>query len=744
MLLSLCRRCNRRLLQASSRLRQLRKGKVLFHGASPSRSSHSASPSRRRRLALTLLLLAQTPRTIQSQTPYVYTPRYSAGSTVIGKTLYVVSGTSTGHLPQSYVAITDVISLALDKPFPTDLAPWMSLRPGPAVSDARIVPSADQSHLVLGGMGETGTPLVRVYNIQTDTWSPLPPQPIGGNVASPRTSVGIALDASTGAVIVFGGLVPNTAFSRELDVLDTRPAFNNWTWTLVAPVSNFIQLIPLYQPIVLYLPQLQATLLMGGCNTYSARTIIVSCQTFDSAFQIKTAIVSSSLVTSPPQKLSLTSSAVNNILPVPRSSSCHVVLANGDVFMYGGLSDTATLSDAWVLSAESWKWRSIKINNAPSEGRAGATCQLIAQDQVIVIGGYSGTSAASKAFSEPQIGIINTESWSWGSSYTPSSASAGLSLGVIIGIVAGSCLMLGVVLFIVGSHLWKKRKTRDAEEQKRVSNSNIPLMDDSVNNSSNSLHTRYPRVVVSTLKSANQNSSSSNSPVSGSWSAKDSRSLPLIITPYSPTTTSFSTSSFTDVSMDASASKSNRGNNNKRNKNAPRDEVSLPESQRLPETMADNQYGHYFKTIQHHKQYEKRLTGLQQQQQQQHSLGRSDTSTQYTMVHEEDVDDHAYLATGMIDLKDIEVGEESIMIPMQPLETGTILVSGYIDPSSFHSSGSEPVPVPPSSFSQTSTAGVLQPWTHGQDLSPQGKSDVLTSESVQSEVLEDHRRKGRP
>ena len=389
MLLSLCRRCNRRLLQASSRLRQLCKGKVLFHGASPSRSSHSASPSRRRRLALTLLLLAQTPRTIQSQTPYVYTPRYSAGSTVIGKTLYVVSGTSTGHLPQSYVAITDVISLALDKPFPTDLAPWMSLRPGPAVSDARIVPSADQSHLVLGGMGETGTPLVRVYNIQTDTWSPLPPQPIGGNVASPRTSVGIALDASTGAVIVFGGLVPNTAFSRELDVLDTRPAFNNWTWTLVAPVSNFIQLIPLYQPIVLYLPQLQATLLMGGCNTYSARTIIVSCQTFDSAFQIKTAIVSSSLVTSPPQKLSLTSSAVNNILPVPRSSSCHVVLANGDVFMYGGLSDTATLSDAWVLSAESWKWRSIKINNAPPEGRAGATCQLIAQDQVIVIGGMS-------------------------------------------------------------------------------------------------------------------------------------------------------------------------------------------------------------------------------------------------------------------------------------------------------------------------------------------------------------------
>lgn len=385
--LSLCRRCNRRLLQASSKLRQLRKGKVLSHSVSPSRSSHSTGPSRRRRLALTLLLLAQAPSAIQSQKPYVYTPRHSAGSTVIGKTLYLVSGTGTGHLPQSFVAITDVISLALDQPFSTNLAPWMSLRPGPAVADARIVPCADQSHIVLGGMGETGTPLIRVYDIQADTWSPLPPQPQGGNVASPRASVGIALDSSTGAVIVFGGLVPNTAFSRELDVLDTRPSFSNWTWTLVAPVSSFIQLTPLYQPMVLYLPQLQSTLLMGGCDIYSARTIVASCQTLDSAFQIKTTATSGTLVTSPPQKFKLTSVAVNNILPAPRSSSCYVALANGNVFMYGGLAGDLPLSDAWVLSVDSWEWTPIKINNAPSAGRAGATCQLIAHNQVIVIGG---------------------------------------------------------------------------------------------------------------------------------------------------------------------------------------------------------------------------------------------------------------------------------------------------------------------------------------------------------------------
>ncbi|KAF9573054.1 hypothetical protein EC968_009104 [Mortierella alpina] len=737
----LCRRCNRRLLLASSGLRELRKDKVLFSCVPPSRSSFSAGPSRSRRLALTLLFLAQAPSTIQAQKPFVYTPRHSAGSTVIGKTLYLVSGTSTGHLPQSYVAITDVMSLALDQPFSADLAPWVGLKPGPAVADARIVPSADQTHLVLGGMGETGTPLVRVYDIQADTWSPLPPQPISGNVASPRTSVGIALDSSTGAVIVFGGLVPNTAFSRELDVLDTRPTFSNWTWTLVAPVSSFIQLKPLYQPIVLYLPQLQSTLLMGGCDTYSARTVIASCQTFDSAFQIKTATTSGTLTTSPPQKVKLTSAAVNNILPVPRSSACNVILANGDVFMYGGLADATTLSDAWVLSVTSWEWTPIKINNAPAAGRAGATCQLVAHDQVIVIGGYSGANAASKDFSVPQIGIINTDSWSWGSDYNPSTASGGLSLGVIIGIVAGSCLMLGVVLFIVGNHLWARRKSRGREEEKRISHSNIPLMDDSANNSSNSLHTRHPRVVVSTLKFANQTPSSLSSPVSGSWSAKDSRTLPLIITPYSPTTTSFSSPTFADVSLDAPGSKSNRGNN-KRNKNAHSNEINLPESERLPETMADNQYGHYFKTIQHHKQYEKRLTGLQQQQQ--NSLGRSDTSTQYTMVHDEDADDHPYLATGMINLKDIEVGEESIMIPMQPLETGTILVSGYIDPSSFHHTTNEPVPAVPSSFSQTSTIGESHLRTYGHDV-PQGdKSEVLTSESMQSEVLEDYRRKRRP
>ncbi|KAF9965353.1 hypothetical protein BGZ70_004995 [Mortierella alpina] len=704
MLLSLCRRCNRRLLQASSRLRQLRQDKALFHGASPSRSFHSA------------------------------------GSTVIGKTLYVVSGTGTGRLPQSYVAITDVLSLALDQPFSTDSAPWVSLKPGPAVADARIVPSADPNRLILGGMGEAGTPLIRVYDIQADTWSPLPPQPISGNVASPRTSVGIALDSGTGAVIVFGGLVPNTAFSRELDVLDTRPTFSDWAWTLVAPASSFIQLAPLYQPIVLYVPQLQSTLLMGGCDTYSARTVVVSCQTFDSAFQIKTTVTSENMATSPPVKFKLTSR--KNILPVPRSSSCYVVLANGDVFMYGGLADATTLSDAWVLSIQSWEWTPITINNAPPAGRAGATCQLIAHNQVIVLGGYSGANAASKVFSQPQIGVIDTDSWSWGQDYTPSTASGGLSLGVIIGIVAGSCLMLGVVLFIVGSHLWTKRKARSAEEEKRVSHSNIPLMDDSVNNSSNSLHTRQPRVVVSTLKFANQSSSGSSSPVSGTWSTKDSRSLPLIITPYSPTTTSFSTSTFADVSLDTPTSKSSRGNN-KRNKGAYNNEIHLPESERLPETMADNQYGHYFKTIQHHKQYEKRLTGIQQQQQQrQSSLGRSDTSTQYTMVHKDDVEDHPYFATGMIDLKEIELGEESIMIPMQPLETGTILVSGYVDPSSFYRSSSEPVPAIPSSFSQASTVGVSQPWTFGQDASLHGKSEALSSESVQSEVrLEDYRRR---
>ncbi|CAO3572719.1 unnamed protein product [Mortierella alpina] len=737
MLLSLCRRCNRRLLQASSRLRQLRNDRAFFHSASPSRSFHSAGPPGRRRLALTLLLLAQAPSTIQSQ-HYVFTPRHSAGSTVIGKTLYVVSGTGTGRLPQPVVAITDVISLALDQPFSTDSAPWVSLKPGPAVADARIVPSADQNRLVLGGMGEAGTPLIRVYDIQADTWSTLPPQPISGNVASPRTSVGIALDSSTGAVIVFGGLVPNTAFSRELDVLDTRPTFSDWTWTLVAPVSSFIQLAPLYQPIVLYVPQLQSTLLMGGCDTYSARTVVVSCQTFDSAFQIKTTATSEKMATSPPIKVKLTSR--KNILPVPRSSSCYVVLANGDVFMYGGLADTTALSDAWVLSVESWEWTPITLNNAPPAGRAGATCQLIAHNQVIVIGGYSGANAASKVFSQPQIGVINTDSWSWGQDYTPSTASGGLSLGVIIGIVAGSCLMLGAVLFIVGSHLWTKRKTRSAEEEKRVSHSNIPLMDDSVNNSSNSLHTRYPRVKVSTLKFANQSSSGANSPVSGTWSTKDSRSLPLIITPYSPTTTSFYTSTFADVSLDTPTSKGSRGNN-PRNKGAFSNEINLPESERLPETMADNQYGHYFKTIQHHKQYEKRLTGIQQQQQQQNSLARSDTSTQYTMVHEDDVEDNPYFATGMIHLKEIEMGEESIMIPMQPLETGTILVSGYVDPSPFHHSSSEPVPAIPSTFSQASTVGASQPWTSSQDVSLHGKSEILSSESVQSEVLEDYRRR---
>ncbi|KAG0198206.1 hypothetical protein BGX28_008333 [Mortierella sp. GBA30] len=528
------------------------------------------------------------------------------------------------------------------------------MKPGPGIPDARVAPSADQSHLVVGGMGESGTPLVRIYDIHADTWSFLPSQPKGTTVVTPRSSVGIALDRSTGAVLVFGGLIPSTAFSRELDILDTRPASNNWTWV---PVPNFVQLATLYQPISLYLPQLELTLLVGGCNGYYPATTIGSCQAFDTGFQIKTSLSDGVIATSQPNMIAIGSSAANKAIPPPRASPCYVVLANGDVFVYGGASISSGYSDAWVLNTRSWTWSPIAITNAPTASRAGATCQLIAPNQIIVVGG-------AREFSQPQIGIINTDTWTWGSTFTPSSTGA-LSLGVIIGIVAGSCFMLGIILFIVGRYLWKKRKASQ-ESKDRASHSNIPLMGNSANSSITNLNTRPPKITVSTLKISNQDSSCPSSPVSTSRSSKDPRNLPLIITPYSPTSSSFS-----DVTFDS--------RNKARGSIVSKTEIGLPESERLPQTMADIQYGQYFKTAQHHKQYEKRLLDLQQQQHHR-PLNRSDTTAQYTVVQNDDVEDHPYQATGVIDLKEIEFGEESIMIPLQPLQTGSILVSGHIEP----------------------------------------------------------------
>lgn len=104
------------------------------------------------------------------------------------------------------------------------------------------------------------------------------------------------------------------------------------------------------------------------------------------------------------------------------------------------------------------------------------------------------------------------------------------------------------------------------------------------------------------------------------------------------------------------------------------------------------QYGYYVKTTQHSKQYEKRRIDLNRQQPN-NGLNRKITSNQYAIL-KDDYHDDLDLATAVLQLKDVELGEESIMIPLQTLETGTILVSSHLDDQSLLSPTGPLPPMP--------------------------------------------------
>ncbi|KAG0247686.1 hypothetical protein BG011_001083 [Mortierella polycephala] len=93
--------------------------------------------------------------------------------------------------------------------------------------------------------------------------------------------------------------------------------------------------------------------------------------------------------------------------------------------------------------------------------------------------------------------------------------------------------------------------------------------------------------------------------------------------------------------------------------------LDQPESERLPRTMADMQYGQCVKTAQRHKNYAIQHSVPRVQQLSNHQFHRSDTTAQYAAQGDYGDDDDPKnplgLTTGVLNLKEIE---ESIMVPM--------------------------------------------------------------------------------
>lgn len=244
-----------------------------------------------------------------------------------------------------------------------------------------MAPSADLQHLLLVGIREPGQ-LVSVYDMGTGNWST--PSISGNPPNAPRQSLGIALDPLARRNVIFGGyLVQDT--TRELDVLDTNVSIGQWTWLSTTGATNMPTLL---RPIMLYVPLIGASLVMGGCSNQN------TCMPFTNVFLIQFTD------TGVPVVNNRTVTSTNGILPQPRMMPCVSVLKDGSVLMYGGMGYQEGNSDFWILDTVQWSWSLVPIAEAPKQARSGATCELVGRNQVMVIGGKKAESKGAMQMAE--------------------------------------------------------------------------------------------------------------------------------------------------------------------------------------------------------------------------------------------------------------------------------------------------------------------------------------------------------
>ncbi|KAF9409124.1 hypothetical protein BGZ94_002073 [Podila epigama] len=561
-----------------------------------------------------------------------------------------------------FTSSSDLFALSLQKSFSTDRPPWQSLNPGTPVADAKIAPSADLRHLILVGLQEPQQ-LLAIYDMDAGDWSRLTTFS-GITPTAPRQSLGIALDPQNKFNLFFGGLVSGNP-TREFDVLDTGVDRSQWKWMSNSGAWNMPLLV---QPVMVYVPMLQSTLVMGGCTKQTAAN---GCALFDAVYLVRTT------ETGEPTIVSKTVTGAAGGIPSPRQSACVAVLNNGNVFMYGGMDVSKGMNDFWILDTTQWSWSRVVIDRAPEQPRAGATCENVGQNQVMVIGGFVGGTTGERAFSDPQIAIVNLATRSWTNKF--SSSSTGLSTAAVVAISAGCSFVVCVFFLFIARKAWqwrrKKRifraRTKPQEQQHHPSTagdslSRLPLMEDSTIESNTA--STSPSTSPSVFRDALSSSSQTSLPFS-----KSRNFLPLIIMPYSPSSSGISSNSTVNVSSSTKLStllpKTDLRSVPETGTAAAA--ADLPESTRMTQAMADQQLSQYVKTQQHSRHYERR------RQMEEGYSGLNRSGTHYTYKHDPE-QDGVDLATGMIALKEVEMGEESIMTPLSGLETGAILVSTHL------------------------------------------------------------------
>jgi len=323
----------------------------------------------------------------------------------------------------------------------------------------------------------------------------------------------------------------------------------------------------------------------------------------------------------------------------------------------------------------------------------------------MVIIGFDSILGAPRQYSQPQVAIINTTSWEWGSNFVPahSSDSNGMSSGLVIGITVGGTVILCVIFFMIGRLLWERRQLKEQRllgkkgyNVSRMSQSTQPLMesgefytqDTDLGSAAMVSFTSSQHPYQSDFYQQQRGRSGSNtsydSGLDGSRTMASQRTgererEPFLIIPYSPTDLTSDTTSPRTPSE--AAVRSHPVGHTKRDSHGTLASTSstIEKGDQLPQTLADIQHGHYVKTLQHQKMYERRRQELEQQQQ--FRLNRS--QTQHTVGgHHDGMDgNNLDLATAVIALKEVDVGEEPFTGGWYDDNDGTVLLSSHLDQS---------------------------------------------------------------
>jgi Kelch motif len=115
---------------------------------------------------------------------------------------------------------------------------------------------------------------------------------------------------------------------------------------------------------------------------------------------------------------------VTGDIPAPRTDFCVVTAAAPDnssynIYLYGGRDATTDYDDVYVLSLPSFRWIQIYSGQSP---RWGHTCHLVANSQMLTVGGANGSTVASSLWNGcdwemMSVAVYSLSTLTWGSVY---------------------------------------------------------------------------------------------------------------------------------------------------------------------------------------------------------------------------------------------------------------------------------------------------------------------------------------